>query len=195
MKPFTPSDEVPEFTREHASDEAERRQLAECFARLSALAEPERTSLAPGLARLLSAVNQSEERFSPLFDKLTGLFDLSADALRALFARAANESEWEPGPMPWVSLFHFQGGPAVGSFDSGFVRFKKGMPHPRHRHLGRELVLVLDGRYFDHEEQRWYGPGDLHDMSAGTEHALQMGADRDVLLAVVMAGTIEIVNA
>jgi hypothetical protein len=32
-------------------------------------------------------------------------------------------------------------------------------------------------------------------MSEGTQHALQMSADRDVLLAVIMAGDIEIVNA
>jgi len=194
MKPFTPTAELPEFAAEHAGSDAERAQLVECFARLSALAVPDHTSLAQGRARLLAAVGQSEERFSPLFDKLTRLFDLSADALRALFARAANESEWAPGPLPWVSLFHFQGGPAVAGLDTGFVRFKKGMPHPQHRHLGRELVLVLDGGYFDHQEQRWYRPGDIHDMSEGTKHALQMSADRDVLLAVVMAGDIEVVS-
>jgi hypothetical protein len=193
MKPFDPTDDLPEFAAEHASNDADRAQLAECFARLSGLAEPDRTSLAHGRARLLAAVSQSEERFAPLFDKLTRFFDLSADALRALFARAANEAEWEPGPLPWVSLFHFHGGPAVAGLDTGFVRFKKGMPHPTHRHLGRELVLVLDGGYFDHE-QRWYGPGEIHDMSEGTRHALQMSADRDVLLAVVMAGDIEIVS-
>jgi quercetin dioxygenase-like cupin family protein len=194
MKPFTPTTELPEFAAEHANSEAERQQLAEFFAQLSGLAEPDPTSLASGRARLLAAVNQSEERFAPLFDKLSRFFDLSADALRALFARAANEAAWEPGPLPWITLFHFQGGPAVAGCDTGFVRFKKGMPHPPHRHLGRELVLVLDGGYLD-DQQHWYGPGDIHDMSEGTQHALQMSADRDVLLAVIMAGDIEIVNA
>jgi len=194
MKPFAPTVELPEFAAEHASNEAERQQLAELFGQFSALAAPDRTSLEQGRARLLAAVNQSDERFVPLFDKLTRLFDLSADDLRALFARAANEAAWVPGPLPWISLLHFQGGPAVAAFDTGLVRFERGMPHPAHRHLGRELVLVLDGAYFDNEEQRWYGPGDIHDMSEGTQHGLQMGADRDVLLAVVMAGGIEIVN-
>jgi hypothetical protein len=194
MKLFTPASELPEFAAEHASSDAERARLAEFFAALSALPEPDRASLAHGRARLLAAVSQSDERFAPLLGKLTRFFDLSAEALRSIFTRAANEGEWEQGPLPWVKLFHFQGGPAVAGLDTGFVRLQKGMPFPPHRHLGNERVLILDGGYFDHE-QRWYGPGDFHDMNEGTQHSLQMNADRDVLLAVVMAGQIEVVSA
>ena len=194
MEPFKPASVLPEFALEQAPSEAEKRELAELFARLSALPEPDSSRLAAGRARLLATVTQSEERFAPLFDKLTKFFDLSAEALRSIFARAANSAEWEQGPLPWVSLFHFQGGPAVAGLDTGFVRLKKGMPFPPHRHLGKERVLILEGGYHDHE-QRWYGPGDVHDMSEGTEHSLQMNTDRDVLLAVVMTGQIEVVSA
>ncbi|MEI9954412.1 MAG: cupin domain-containing protein [Pseudomonadota bacterium] len=193
MKLFTPASLVPDFAAEHATSDAERAELAELFARLAALPEPDQSALAQGRARLLAAVAASDERFAPLFGKLTRFFDLSAEALRSLFRRAANEAEWEQGPLPWVSLFHFQGGPAVAGCDTGFVRLKKGMPFPPHRHLGKERVLILDGGYFDHE-QRWYGPGDFHDMSEGSQHSLQMSAERDVLLAVVMGGQIEIVT-
>ncbi|HYQ46082.1 MAG TPA: cupin domain-containing protein [Polyangiaceae bacterium] len=193
MKPFAPDAELPEFADEFANSDAERRQLAELFAQLSSLPAPEPSVLARGRARLLSTVDQSGERFAPLFDKLSRFFDLSADALRSLFVRAARETEWEPGPLPWVSLFHFQGGPAVAGCDTGFVRLQKGMPFPPHRHLGKERVLVLDGGYHDHEGH-WYGPGDFHDMTDGTQHALQMNAERDVLLAVVLAGAIEVVS-
>ncbi|HKO51207.1 MAG TPA: cupin domain-containing protein [Polyangiaceae bacterium] len=193
MKPLTPISELPEFATEHAHSDAERSELAELFARLGASPEPEQASLAQGRARLLAAVARSDERFSPLFGKLTAFLDLSAEALRSLFARAANEADWEQGPLPWVSLFHFQGGPAVAGFDTGFVRLKRGMPFPPHRHLGHERVLILEGGYFDHE-QRWYGPGDFHDMGEGSQHSLQMNAVQDVLLAVVMGGQIEIVS-
>jgi len=193
MKPLIPGSELPDFANEHANSEADRQTLAECFAQLSALADPDRASLAHGRARLLASVSQSEERYAPLFDRLTRFLDLSAEALRAIFVRAANEADWEPGPVPGVTLFHFQGGPAVAGLDTGFVRFRKGLPFPTHRHLGQERLLILDGGYFDHE-QRWYGPGDLHEMNEGTEHALQMHADGDVLVAVVMAGQIEVVT-
>jgi ChrR-like protein with cupin domain len=194
MKPLVATSLLPEFAAEHATTEAEQRDLAELFERLSALPEPDQSGVERGRARLMAAVTHSEERFAPLFDKLTHLFDLSAEALRAIFARAANEAEWTPGPLPWVSLLHFQGGPRVAEFDTGLVRLKKGMPFPAHRHLGHERVLILDGGYFDHD-QHWYGPGDRHDMTEGSQHSLRMNADRDVLLAVVISGEIEVVNA
>ena len=193
MKPFLPASLLPDFAAEHASSESERSELAELFARLAELPEPAQSELSSGRARLLAAVAQSEERFAPLFSKLTQFFDLSHEALRAIFARAANPAEWVEGPLPWVSLFHFQGGPAVAGLDTGFVRFQKGTPFPPHRHSGRERVLILEGGYFD-DAQRWYGPGDFHDMNEGTQHSLQMNADKDVLLAVIMAGEIEVVS-
>src|SRR4051812_43153975 len=128
MKPFTPTTLLPEFAAEHATNDDERAELAELFARLGALPEAVPEELAQGRARLLSAVSQSDERFAPLFDKLTRFYDLSAEALRSIFRRAANEADWQPGPLPWVSLFHFEGGPAVTGLDTGFVRLKKGMP-------------------------------------------------------------------
>jgi putative transcriptional regulator len=195
-EPLSPASVLPDFAAEHAATEGERRALAETFAQLSALAEceSEASGLARGRARLLAAVAESSERFVPLFGKLTQFFDLSADALRAEFARAADDQEWEQGPLPWVSLFHFAGGPRVAGLDTGFVRLKKGMPFPPHRHSAMERVIILEGGYHDHE-QRWFGPGDLHVMTEGTEHSLHMTADQDVLLAVILAGEIQVVGA
>ena len=195
MSKLTPSSLVPDFADEHASGEAERSELAELFAALSALApvDADAAAVARGRARLLAAVSESSERFSPLFGKLTQFFDLSADALREQFRRASLDSEWEQGPLPWVSLFHFTGGPAVAGLDTGFVRIKKGMPFPPHRHQGSEHVLILDGGYHD-DAQRWWGPGDLHIMTEGSEHSLQMSADQDVLLAVILTADIQVVG-
>ena len=194
-KLFSPATVLPDFAAEHATTAGDRRALAETFARLSALSESELevSALSRGRARLLAAVSGSSERFVPLFGKLTQFFDLSAEALRFQFERAAKEEEWEQGPMPWVSLLHFVGGPAVAGLDTGFVRLKKGMPFPPHRHSAVERVIIIEGGYFDHE-QRWYGPGDLHVMTEGTEHSLQMAADQDVILAVILAGEIQVVG-
>ncbi len=195
MRPFDPSALVPEFVADSAS-EAERAELAELFAELSAVAASElaATELAAGRERLLAAVNPLSERFAPFFDRLLAFFDLNAAALREVFARAERESEWEPGPLPWVSLLHFAGGPSVAGLDTGFVRFAKGSVFPPHRHTGLERVLILSGGYYDNE-QRFYGPGAHHDMVVGSEHSLKMSADEDVWLAVIIEGEIQVVGA
>jgi quercetin dioxygenase-like cupin family protein len=190
---MAPTGFLPEFAEEHAADATEQAELAELFAKLSALADPDHAALAGGRARLLAAVSESSERFAPLFGKLMQFFDLSASALRAQFARAGREEEWQAGPLPWVSLFHFEGGPRVAGLDTGLVRLKKGMPFPRHRHPGTERVMILEGGYHD-QEQHFYGPGDIHDMTEDSEHSLQMNAERDVLLAVILSAEIQVVS-
>ena len=187
------SELLPEFAQEYAASESERVALAECFAKLSALADADPSAVSRGRARLLAAVAESSERFAPLFGKLRDLFDLPPEALRSIFTRAAVAEAWEPGPLPWVSLFHLEGGPRVASLDAGFVRLKKGTPFPAHRHTATERVLVLEGGYHDHAG-RWYGPGEMHEMLAGTEHSLQMSAEQDVLLAVVLSGEVEVLG-
>jgi hypothetical protein len=196
MRPFDLEAVLPEFAAEHASAESAEAELAELLAELSVVSASDVSTneVDRGRARLLDAVAESGERFAPLFDKLTKFFDLSVDALRDVFVRAGRESEWEQGPLPWVSLLHFAGGPALAGLDTGFVKLKKGMPFPPHRHMGSERVLILAGSYQDHE-QRYFGPGDFHDMSEGTEHSLQMSADEDVLLAVILTGEIQVVGA
>jgi quercetin dioxygenase-like cupin family protein len=192
MKPLVPGTELPEFVHELAPNETLQGELSELLASLSALApaESDQAGLAGGRARLLEAVSQGAERYAPLFGKLSQFFDLNVAALRALFARAEKDSEWQRSPLPWVSLFHLEGGPAVAGLDTGLVRFQKGMPFPRHRHVGPERVLVLEGGYFD--DQRWYGPGDLHVMEDGTEHALQIGTEQDLLVAVILVSDIQV---
>lgn len=195
MRPFDPKSVLPEFAAELSPGETAGAQLAELLAELSVVSASDisTSEVEQGRARLLGAVAHGGERFAPLFDKLSQFFDLSVAALREVFTRAEQADQWQPGPLPWVSLFHLQGGPAVAGLDTGLVKLKKGMPFPPHRHLGRERVLVLEGSYRDHE-QRYYGPGDLHDMAKGTEHALQMSADEDVLIAVILSAEIEVVG-
>ncbi|HTA88963.1 MAG TPA: cupin domain-containing protein [Polyangiaceae bacterium] len=196
MRPSKLRASLPEFAAEQAQGGAEEVELAQLLAELSVLSASDvsASELEHGRSRLLGTVTQSAERFAPFFDKLTRFFDLSVEALREVLARAERESEWQPGPLPWVSLFHLQGGPAVAGLDTGFVKLKRGMPFPRHRHKGVERVLILEGSYLDHE-QRQYGPGDFHDMTEGSEHSLQMSADEDVLLAVILSAEIEVVGA
>lgn len=191
--PRSTASPLPEFAQEHVTGEAEQRELAAAFATLGSLLERESGQAATRRARLLATISEAEERFAPLFGKLTQLFDLNAEALRAVFTRAADERQWQPGPLPWVSLFHLVGGPGVSGLDVGLVRLKRGMPFPAHRHTGSERVLILEGGYHD-DQGRWYGPGEVHDMTRGTEHSLQLSTERDTLLAVVLEGEIQVLG-
>ena len=192
-KPMISSALLPDFAAELAESEADAHELAELFARLGAPPETDAHVIERGRARLLATVSASSERFQPLFGKLTTFFDLSANELRAVFNRAADPEHWQPGPLPSVSLFHLQGGPRLAGLDVGLVRIARGTLFPRHRHAGSERVMILEGGYHDHE-QRWYGPGDLHEMAEGTEHTLHMVTGQDVLLAVILSGEIEILG-
>ncbi|HEX3849365.1 MAG TPA: hypothetical protein VHW01_00275 [Polyangiaceae bacterium] len=105
MKPLVPGDELPEFVSELAPNETLQDELSELLMQLSALepAESDAAGLARGRARLLASV--AEERFAPLFGKLTQFFDLNEAALRAVFARASRTASGKRGPCPGYRCF------------------------------------------------------------------------------------------
>lgn len=194
-RPLDPAALLPELVTTSTNDE-DRAEIAELLAEFSAItaSEAAEAEVVAGRTRLLNAVGAGSERFAPFFDRLLEFFDMTADALREVFARAERASEWVPGPIPTISLLHFAGGPSVAGLDTGFVKFAKGSVFPTHHHGGSERVLVIAGSCHDHE-QRLFVPGDRHDMAAGTEHSLHMSPDEDVWLAVIIAGEISFVGA
>jgi quercetin dioxygenase-like cupin family protein len=162
---------------------------------LDALAELGPLGAAPGAglrARLLAEIATPRRRFAPLFDALSDLFDLSDEALAALFERAAAPSEWSSAPVPQVRLLHLAGGARVATADNGLVRLAAGARFPLHKHLGQERVLVLEGGYKDEQSGRVYLPGDLHEMPAGSKHAYVALPERELLLAVSVVGGVEV---
>ena len=142
--------------------------------------------------RLLASVARPELRFAPLYGALGELFDLNDDALRALFVRAAVADAWVPAPLPDTWLFHLQGGPRVAGADNGLVRIRAGARFPRHTHLGRERVLVLDGSYTDDPGGRIYRAGDRHEMQEGSAHAYVAAPERELLLAVSIVRGVDV---
>jgi quercetin dioxygenase-like cupin family protein len=187
--------DTPEFVREAMPDASESDVVSatEGVVSLSTALPAATGSLAAGRARLLTALVEPAERYAPLYRKLVELFDLPVAELRRIFERAVAPAEWQPGPLPWVSLLHFAGGPRVATADTGLVRLKAGSVFPRHRHQGTESVLVVDGCYED-ETGRVYRAGDLHPMEPGSEHRLHVSKDGDVLLAVVLHADITLLE-
>ena len=142
--------------------------------------------------RLLNAVSRPRLRFAPHYGALSALFDLGDTELSNLFERAEDSTSWVTSQIPDTRLLHLQGGPRVAHADNGLVRIAAGARFPRHRHLGLERVLVLEGGYRDEPSGRSYVAGDWHEMPAGTEHAYTALEGRELLLAVSVVSGVDV---
>jgi quercetin dioxygenase-like cupin family protein len=179
--------ELPPLLREAGATDAPR--LAEA---LSALVPPVKAPPQLLRERLLATVARPCLRYAPLFGKLSELFDLDDTALAALCERAAAPTAWSASPIVGMRLMHLQGGPRVAGADNGLVRLAAGTRFPRHRHLGLERVLVMEGGYRDEQDGRLYLPGDWHEMQPGTSHAYTALPDHQLLIAVSVQGGVDI---
>ncbi len=162
-------------------DELDNQQFA-AWAEARGLAQP---PPAAARARLLEAVG-GVGRFRPLVGALARLTDLGADALDAVLRKIDEAGSWIEG-APGVAYFHFTPGPGAASPAAGLVRVRPGATFPRHRHLGHEVSLVLDGVLIDDAGTR-HTPGACLESAAGTEHAYAAGAGRDLLLVSLHGG-------
>jgi quercetin dioxygenase-like cupin family protein len=179
--------------RDRAAADEERRASPELDLALAALEEElalaataALTPIAPpSPARLLAALD-GPERFAAFVPAIMRVFDLGREAVRALLARVDELTAWQPSPIAGVREIHFQAGPAVLATDAGFVRMAAGLRFPRHRHLGPEIGVVLEGAL--HDEGRIHFPGDVVEWPAHSVHEYQAGAQRDLLLMVAHSG-------
>jgi quercetin dioxygenase-like cupin family protein len=136
-------------------------------------------------ARLLDAV-AGIGRFAPHLDAIARLAYLAGEALFALLRRIDEPDGWIDGP-PGIRYFHFSPGPAGATPEAGIVRLRPGAVFPRHRHLGDEVSLVLEGSLVDDDGQR-HGPGAVLPSAAGSEHAYTAGPGRDLVLLSLHTG-------
>jgi hypothetical protein len=110
--------------------------------------------------------------------------------MRKMLERIDDAGAWEPGPVPGLFLSHFQPGPRLAGIDAGFVRVTAGLGIPRHRHLGQEVALVLEGTLW--EGSVGVFPGQPLRRDAGSVHAFEAGGERDLVFVVTHSG-VEIV--
>jgi quercetin dioxygenase-like cupin family protein len=142
----------------------------------------------PALRERLLAELASRERFAPFVDRLAALFDLAADRVRTVLQQFETHEGWTE-LYPGASFFDFEGGPALGEATAGLVRIAPGIPFPRHKHIGEERVLVLQGAFEDDAGQR-VEAGQLAIMPDGSEHGFQVVSAQE-LLYVVVVGEVE----
>jgi putative transcriptional regulator len=95
--------------------------------------------------------------------------------------------EWDE-VAPGVSVHLVREDPERG-LRSYLVWGRAGARHPRHRHLGDEVILVLRGRIRD--ERGSYGPGEVCRSETGFVHTEQAEAGEDCLCYVLYYGPLE----
>lgn len=135
-------------------------------------------------ARLERLVIEPPQRYAPFFARVAELFDLSEDAAIGELTRLRDPCGWRWTGLPGISKLGVHGGPAVGEGRAALVRIDPGGRFPRHRHLGTERVLVLEGTYED-SNGLVHRAGELREWAAGTEHYLQVEASAPCILACV----------
>ncbi len=145
----------------------------------------EETPPAPARARLLDAV-AGVGRFAPQLETIARLADLAGEALFALLRRIDEPDGWIDGP-PGIRYFHFSPGPTAAAPEAGVVRLRPGALFPRHRHLGDEATVVLEGLLIDDDGNR-HAPGTVLSSAAGSEHAYTAGPGRDLVLVSMHGG-------
>jgi hypothetical protein len=154
--------------------------LREVLARTAGALPPVAVS-AGARAHLLEGLT-GPDRFRPFFAELARRFDLTVDAVRKLLATIDDPRAWEATSSPWIKLIHFQGGPALGNADAGFVHVSAGQTFPRHSHQGPELAFVLEGRMI--KNGRSYHPGDIDEVPPEEIHEYTVGPERDLVVMV-----------
>ena len=123
-------------------------------------------------ARLLASA-QTTHRFEDVLAQIAQDADLSDDATAALLLAIDEPTRWSPGPMPGLSLLHFDGGPKTAGAITGFVRIDPGARFPEHDHGGEEIGVILQGQLRDTATGLAHGRGDRVVHHPGTEHALE----------------------
>jgi anti-sigma factor ChrR (cupin superfamily) len=139
---------------------------------------------------ILDAVASGPDRFAPMFDRLSALFDIAVDTARDYLARLTDPEGWVE-LMPGLTYLDLEGGPAAPG-TVGLVCLDEGVRFPVHKHVGVEHVLVLKGGIRDMSgDEIW--AGDMAEMPDGSEHWFEALGPEGLIYAVVV-GDVEILG-
>lgn len=130
---------------------------------------PQDRALRLGSERLRAAVADLPLRYAPFFGRLAGLWAMSEPHVRRELTRARDAGAWTLTPLPGLRLFEVDAG--TPGTRARLLRFEPGSRFPRHRHRGRERLLVLEGAFADERGVETHA-GDECAMPEGSEHEL-----------------------
>lgn len=145
----------------------------------------------PELRARVLASTDAKSRFEGLVGRVAALFDVAEDKARALLAAIDAPSSFKATPVPMTFLFDVEGGPGVAAFDAGIVKHEVGLTFPRHRHLGEEVMLLLEGSIRDDAGKVWVA-GDTLRSAAGSAHSFEVLPGPHAVVAVLLEKGIEL---
>jgi putative transcriptional regulator len=168
---------------------------------LLALALPPEHPHPTARTRLLTSVAEQQRgleevgggRLGTFVEQLASFFDVTAERARTLIDLVSDRTAWTIGPATGVSLIHILPGPRFAGADAGFVRMAPGARFPRHRHLGHEFGLILEGGFTD-ESGVVVRAGERHELAAGTSHDF-VALPEGCLFAALVLGGIEFLES
>ena len=144
-------------------------------------------------ARLLAAL-EGPARHAPFAAPVARLFGTTRAAADEALSGLVQPSAFRTLPFTGISSARPPRG-SVGTH-AMFLRFEAGARTPVHRHLGREWVLVLEGRLFDvRVGGRLHGPGDLVEQADGSTHAIHVPPEGPCLCAYLVERGVAFVGA
>ncbi len=97
---------------------------------------------------------------------------------------------WEAAKLEGVWLKHFDGGPGLQTADCGFIYMQPGTSAPRHRHLGNEWMMVIQGEALTDDDQSIL-PGDLLLSKPDSCHAFSVVGTQPLVFAVIVFAGID----
>ncbi len=130
-------------------------------------------------------------RFSRFTADIADLMDVEFKKAKDWLSSIDAPTPWRQSVMPTMQLFDIEGGPKVSNAIVGFVKIEKGAGFPNHKHIGKEKMYILQGNLHD-EDGSVYGPGDLIEHVAGSDHAFLAGGNVPLIYLTVNQIGVEI---
>ncbi len=154
---------------------------------LDVLEEEDHVVPAPELrARLLVSMNHGRPLVT-FATRVARLYGMSVGEAKALLGGLADEDAWRPGPVRGFRMADVSPAPKGGT--ACLLRGSPGATFPRHRHLGPEQVMVLQGGFRELDQTAGeFWTGDDAPKDAGTHHSFVIVNDCDCIAAVLVQG-------
>jgi hypothetical protein len=94
---------------------------------------------------------EGRRRYAPFTKRVAAIFDLDETAAALALEKIVDDGAWRPGPIPGLRISPLRPGPRRNGWMTTFIAGDPGARFPLHRHLGEEIVLVMQGAFREND--------------------------------------------